>query len=316
MPLERGNKPGRKLLIFTDSRQDAAKLASGMEQDHYRDMVRILLLKALEEYWGSFEDALRMLSVAMPHTADRISSMNPTLGQAISRAPGPNDQELALQFQSLSGGLYQELMSWLLNMASANPSAFTDVQGMIEDFPGRVPLIAIRDKVKLECLRLGLNPGGNRYSQNYYSIQVGNETERHSWIECYDWSQPIPQRKPGLPQEAESLDARINSALMSELMFTLSQHSVRTIESLGVGWVTYAPYGKPTEDVIGATETIIRLLGIRWRHSYGDRFQPGNNTKFPQYAERYLRDAETQVDLVKAQFTGAGIEVGGTTTWD
>ena len=311
MPLERSNKPGRKLLIFTDSRQDAAKLASGMEQDHYRDMVRILLLKALDEYWGAFEAALRVLSVAMPHTADRISSMNPTLGQAISRTPGPNEQELALQFQSLPGGLYQELMSWLLNMASANPAALTTVQRMIEDFPSRVPLRAVRDKVKLEFLRLGLNPGGNGYSQNSYSIQVGNETERHSWIDCYDWSQPTPQRKPGLPQEAEHLDARINSALMSELMFTLFQHSVRTIESLGVGWVTYLPYDNPTEEVIGATETIIRLLGIRWRHNYADRFQRGSNTKFPGYVERYLRDAETQVDLVKAQFTGAGIEVGG-----
>ena len=311
MPLERGDKPGRKLLIFTDSRQDAAKLASGMEQDHYRDMVRILLLKALDEYWGALEAALRVLSVAIPHTPDRISSLNPTLGQVISSTPGPNDQELALQFQSLPGGLYQELMSWLLNMASANPAALTTVQRMIEDFPSRVPLRAIRDKLKLEFLKLGLNPGGNGHSRNSYSIQIGNETESHSWIDCYDWSQPTPQRKPGLPQEAEHLDARINSALMSELMFTLFQHSVRTIESLGVGWVTYVPYDDPTEDVIGATETIIRLLGIRWRHNYAERFQRGSNTRFPQYVERYLRDAETQVDLVKAQFTGAGIEAGG-----
>ena len=71
MPLERGDKPGRKLLIFTDSRQDAAKLASGMEQDHYRDMVRILLLKALDEYWGALEAALRVLSAAIPHTPDQ-----------------------------------------------------------------------------------------------------------------------------------------------------------------------------------------------------------------------------------------------------
>ena len=58
MPLERDSKPGRKLIIFTDSRQDAAKLASGMEQDHYRDMVRILLLKALDEYWGHLRPPL------------------------------------------------------------------------------------------------------------------------------------------------------------------------------------------------------------------------------------------------------------------
>ena len=59
MPREQAGKPARKLLIFTDSRQDAARLASGMEQDHYRDMVRILLLKAVEEHWRSFEVTLR-----------------------------------------------------------------------------------------------------------------------------------------------------------------------------------------------------------------------------------------------------------------
>ena len=56
LPLEQKGKPSRKLLIFTDSRQDAAKLASGMEQDHYRDMVRILLLKVLREYWVFFRE--------------------------------------------------------------------------------------------------------------------------------------------------------------------------------------------------------------------------------------------------------------------
>jgi hypothetical protein len=36
-----------KLVIFSDSRQDAAKLAAGMERDHYRDMVRLALIQAL-----------------------------------------------------------------------------------------------------------------------------------------------------------------------------------------------------------------------------------------------------------------------------
>ena len=313
MPMKRGSLPGRKLLIFTDSRQDAAKLSSGMEQDHYRDMVRILLLKALHEYWGAFEAALRVILGAMPHIAERIAEVNPELGYAIAKEPGLGDRELAVQFQSLSGGLYQELMNWLLDIPSANPVALSTVHGMIRDYPGRVPLRAIRDKVKLEFLRLGLNPGGTGFTKNHYTIQVGNDTERHSWTECYDWSQPTPQLRPGLPQEAEHLDARINSALMSELMFTLFQHSVRTLESLGVGWATYAPFDEPTDDVIGATETIIRLLGVRWRHKYGDRFQPGTNTRFPRYVERYLQSAETPANSVKAQFTGAGIEVGGDT---
>lgn len=51
MPLRYQNKPARKLVIFSDSRQDAAKLAAGMERDHFRDMMRLALIIALTNYW-------------------------------------------------------------------------------------------------------------------------------------------------------------------------------------------------------------------------------------------------------------------------
>jgi DEAD/DEAH box helicase domain-containing protein len=38
----------RKLVVFTDSRQDAAKLAAGIELDHYRDLVRQALMQGFE----------------------------------------------------------------------------------------------------------------------------------------------------------------------------------------------------------------------------------------------------------------------------
>lgn len=182
---------------------------------------------------------------------------------------------------------------------------------MLQDYPGRVPLTIIRDRVKQEFLRLGFNPGGNGYHRSYYSIPVGNGEERHSWDECYDWSQPIPTLRPGLPPQAEALNGKIDAALMAKLMYTLFQHAVRTFESLGAGWVTYKPYGDPPEEVIGATETVIRLLGIRWRHKYADRFFPGIETKFPRYIERYLEDTEVSSHYVKEQFARAGIEFGG-----
>ncbi len=52
-------KPNRKLVIFSDSRQDAAKLAAGVERDHFRDMVRLSLLAALKQYWSQFEAAVK-----------------------------------------------------------------------------------------------------------------------------------------------------------------------------------------------------------------------------------------------------------------
>src|ERR1019366_9234655 len=41
------NPSGRKLVVFSDSRQDAAKLSSGMRFAHYRDAVRQALALAL-----------------------------------------------------------------------------------------------------------------------------------------------------------------------------------------------------------------------------------------------------------------------------
>ena len=310
-PVEQYGKPARKLLVFTDSRQDAAKLASGMEQDHYRDMVRILMLKALDEYWESFVAAMKTVAARIPQECQKIVNLNPALSSVIFEPVSSSDAELASLFQSSSASLYQELFNWLLDIPSANPASFETMKNMIKDYPGRVPLTAIRDRVKQEFLRIGLNPGGNGYRQNYYSIPVGNGEERHRWSECYDWSQPIPQLRPGLPPQAGRLHDMVDSALMSELMFTLFQHSVRTLESLGTGWVTYSPHGSPQAEVIGATETIIRLLGIRWRHKYSDRFRAGQETGFSRFIENFLENADISSDLVMEQFLGANIAAGG-----
>jgi hypothetical protein len=42
------NPSGRKLVVFSDSRQDAAKLSAGMRFAHYRDSVRQALASALD----------------------------------------------------------------------------------------------------------------------------------------------------------------------------------------------------------------------------------------------------------------------------
>ena len=39
----------RKLVAFTDSRQDAAKLSAGLERRHYEDTVRQLLAETIAE---------------------------------------------------------------------------------------------------------------------------------------------------------------------------------------------------------------------------------------------------------------------------
>ena len=315
MPLKQGNKPGRKLLIFTDSRQDAAKLASGMEQDHYRDMVRKLLLKALNEYWGALEAVLRQISVAVPRTAERISELNQTLGRAISTGPKPDDLELAFQFQSLAGGLYQELLNWLADIPSANHEVLATVKAMIEDFPGRVPLTAIRDKMKQEFLALGFNPGGNGYKLSGYSA----DDMSHRWQECYNWTEDIPREKPSLPPQAHRLLGMIDESLTSELMFTLFQHTTRTLEGLGAGYATFRPNVEVDNSVVHAVESIIRHLGVRRRypgqaHFFGADPIPQQGPNLPRKVRRFLDRAgvseEHVVDILRK--SGIGVLDGNT----
>ena len=182
MPLKQGSKPGRKLLTFTDSRQDAAKLASGMEQDHYRDMVRILLLKALDEYWDAFEAVLRSVMDLSDDGMDRILQVNNKIAAALSRAARTQDEKLAFQFDPR---LENELFRWVSGRASRDLAARDMLLGMIQDYPGRVPLAVIRNKVKQGFLELGFNPGGNGYKLSGYSA----DGVSYKWQECYDWTE-------------------------------------------------------------------------------------------------------------------------------
>ena len=278
--------PTRKLVIFSDSRQDAAKLASGMEQDHYRDMVRILMLKAMREYWSDFEAALRIACAKVPGATERIGDINSELRNDISEVERPIDQRLAAQFDET---LNNQLLLWLIGAPSTNPEALRLLQSMIEDYPGRVPLTAIRDRVKVEMLRMGLNPGGNSYNLSHFT----DAGKWHDWHTCFDWEQTVPQERPQLPPDANRLMQSIDDSLMNELMFTLFQHSARTLEGMGVGWASFRPDGSTPEEVLLATESLIRMLGVRRRYKGQDHFfEEGRITadgvSLPSYASRYL----------------------------
>ena len=294
MPLKQGRKPGRKLLTFTDSRQDAAKLASGMEQDHYRDMVRILLLKALDEYWDAFEAVLRSVMDLSDDGMDRILQVNNKIAAALTRAA--HEEKLDFQFDPR---LENELFRWVSGRASRDLAARDMLLGMVQDYPDRVPLAVIRNKVKQGFLELGVNPGGNGYKLSGYSA----DGVFYKWQECYDWTGNFPQEKLQLPPQAHRLLGMIDSSLSSELMFTLFQHTTRTLEGLGAGWATFRPNVGVDDSVVHAIETIIRHLGVRRRypgqaHFFGADTIPQSGIELPRKIRNFLDSASVSEDEV------------------
>src|SRR5262249_48976646 len=96
---EMPSRASRKLVIFSDSRQDAAKLAAGMERDHFRDMIRLALITALNSYWRMFEAYMRVTASYFPNSHATIQALNPQLCAVVSQRAQLQDNTLAQEFE-------------------------------------------------------------------------------------------------------------------------------------------------------------------------------------------------------------------------
>lgn len=311
MPLEQEGKKSRKLVIFSDSRQDAAKLAAGMERDHFRDIIRIALLEAINDYWQEFEAFVRSLGAFNQNSLSRIQPLNILLYNRASLPLQPNDNLLKAKFQSVNKDVAMELMNWFMGGTITNPNAFDDMMSMITDYPSRIPLCAIRGVVRNILLGLGTNPGGTTHELLRFELTSGRRRVYHDWFECFDWNQKPVIEFTQLEPQARRLLAEIDTALMSEIMYALFPHVARTLEGLGQGWVTYTSAGSPSAPIMDVVEAIIRQLGTRRCHRYADYFNPGNNHSLPRYSLEYLGNIGIPPNTIEQQLQLSQVAVGG-----
>jgi hypothetical protein len=300
---ERAQKPARKLVIFADSRQDAAKLAAGMERDHFRDMIRLALLGAMYSYWRSFEAFLRTRLPLFPNAMPLLQATYPQVATAAAQPPRPDDPRLAADYQANNPRLVLELMNMLMNAPAADQPARRDLEELMARYPRLIPLRELRRAVHAALLQLGIPSGGSVYRFLGYRV---NRT-RSPWYDCYDWTTPVPRERTSLPGPATRLLGEIDDALMGELMYALFPHRARTLDGLAQGQVTFSPRGplpaNVTEDVMLA---VIRQLGWRRSYRYGRYFRQGNNDALPAYVGQYLgllgvAQVDVQQPLLQAQ---------------
>lgn len=145
-PLAAGEDPRRKLVMFSDSRQDAAKLAVGVAKSHWLDAIRQGVVEAMTTSTRSvlaYERQVQNvpLSDADLALADRFGTSRTTEAQAILTAQIPSMR----QSPSGVGGLtMQQLADQTLNRARNGISRALDVEA----------------DVQRHLLEVGMNPGG------------------------------------------------------------------------------------------------------------------------------------------------------------
>lgn len=294
MPEPDGGKGQRKLVIFSDSRQDAAKLAAGVERDHYRDMVRVAMVQAPDQFRDCITAFFRQLVDDFPKFLKELEIQNKELAAAAGANAEPGDAELAKWLEDFDEGLANRATRWARGKVSGGDSGLTSLLSLIRGYPLRFGLPQVVAAAFAELLPRGICPGGTEFQ----TLNYKNEKEDWvPWWNCYDWKTGQPMFHDPQPDEQRAHVSKLGQGLMAEMMYALFPHKARTYEGLGQGRVTFGTTTGLADEKRKLLDAVIRMLGLRRLHTYRtvkrpyDQFYDQNT--LPRYTVNYA-NATTQ----------------------
>lgn len=216
-----------KLVLFSDSRQAAAKLSAGIELDHYRDVLRQIMVKSLD-------------------TEDKNIELLKKVRE--SGKSSLNEIEINEYKKLFKDDYYKHLIISILNEEFISEK---DKKVLVELLENTIPEFrSIENKVFNKILSEGINPGGP-----YPSI-------KDNWSNLFDWTEKTPKSLlSGI--ETFQIDRILNKCRVEQII-TVFAHKKRSFEALKIGYITSNIKGldaKFSEFI----DVCIRLLGENWR---------------------------------------------------
>ncbi len=268
----------RKLVLFSDSRQDAAKLAVGVAKSHWLDALRQALVEAMAEEGRAiiaFQRRVRGddLPADEAALADRFAASRPQEAGAISViAANP-----ALgSTPSPVGGLTMEQLA-------------DEIAAQARD--GIYPVTALQAEAERRLLTAGMNPGGVDRSVMWTDLEAGEG----DWQRLLDWNRVPPGFYPDSDLTPDQRDhrRRIESAAREANAETVFSGGRRDFESLKLGTATFDRQRYPASDnvVQEAADSCIRLLGKRRR--LDTHRATADDNRLPKYARDYISAVAT-----------------------
>ena len=282
------NPSGRKLVVFSDSRQDAAKLSAGMRFAHYRDSVRLALAAALANqgvgalaFIGQLNG--QILNPEQQASANNYAAAFPAEMGTLSLAHGPLANQQSAAFAPLT---YMQAAQLIELRATHGPHAISQLAADVSS--------------RLLCQ--GVNPGG--YSQNVLWTDVIKHIGH--WSDLYNWPTGMtPSAKPNsqLNSDQQNHLLRIREESLTELMDIVFASGQRSLESLCIALPTTDRLRFPAQNAVvqETADGVIRLLGSRKKLTSHDWASPPQN--IPAYVRNYLQAVATLQGL-----SAAGLE--------
>lgn len=281
------NEAERKLVVFSDSREDAAQIANGIDRNHFSDLMREILVKELHsnlmlrfQIVDAFDNGnttrqeeLKEQSQTIFDEIEYLVENSNYTGTNASRIREKQEAEIKLN----------EIRSLTLNVRSlVHITNSLNLAPLIKHFVG-----------------LGINPGGN-------DISLQTRLLNNNFVPWYDlidftnfqWAEGANQ---------DYIDA-LKEGSFEGLATIFFGSLFYSFESSALGYVCINPelqvikdqartVALAKDDFLQIVNSTIRILGDKYKHNKVEDANPFNFTKysdFPGQVKKYIRAIETR----------------------
>ncbi|OGW79333.1 MAG: hypothetical protein A2Z83_09295 [Omnitrophica bacterium GWA2_52_8] len=284
----------RKLVVFSDSREDAAQISNGVERNHYSELMREIVC-----------DELRVEITGGPSLLEDIEQNRAVLRQEsqdfLARHPGEDARlrglvrTAALSPEGMPEQVVEQIQKAQNEINQIRQRRIRRVLPITTLLP---PPDDIHDCGALikRVIQIGVNPAGNDVLMQTF----GWHQEWHHWTTLFDFGRN--NWRQGLPQDAHHARMRIYESLREALCGLFFGRLYFGFESAALGWVKIEldnaslqrfanDAGIDPEIFRQICDAYLRVLGDKYRHEGSEFPQPD----YPHYRDamaslkRYLR---------------------------
>ncbi|MEX2206030.1 MAG: helicase-related protein [Myxococcota bacterium] len=271
-----GGSADRKLVLFSDSREEAASLANGVERSHYLDLVREALYDELAKE-AICEPALlrdiETLAAVVSPEAQRASASDPEAAERTARLLRiANTPVPPLDDPEMGQVLEQRRLDALAKLNSLRAMATSRTVPLRLLFEGPANPIDPGALI-LRLKRLGVNPAGNDVL--YQDFKYDGSWKR--WTQFFNFADPLARWRDGLSPDGTEKRELLRRKVVSEICGVLFSRLYFGFESAGLGFVRLdlgdeaikqlsAECGCSPELFASICNSTLRIMGALYRY--------------------------------------------------
>lgn len=289
----------RKLVVFSDSREDAAQVSNGIERNHFTDLLRETLIVELHKTFLRKYDIIK----AFDEKEDAVK------------------QRMKIKYPEP----YKEIETLFYHLNSPSDNEKNNAEVLINRYKNKITRVrelvsasspeVIAPLIK-SLAKLGVNPGGQNISLKNQQISKGVWRE---WFELIDW-----KNEKWEPQgDLRDFISNITNSTFGELANLFFGQLFYSFESSGFGYLSvdtthFLLQEKSLQlnidrnlfiDIINGA---IRILGDKFKHNYSDfenRTRFVDFSSFPTPLKRWTKNVALKNNIIEIDLGNAVYDV-------